>query len=71
MSNDYLCNFKKCLRLEDQERHKTVCCGCGKAKSIGIIVCWGCFKYRQDITPFKYFDGSLSEWVALAKGGAK
>lgn len=39
------------------------CLGCGKDKPKGCMVCWDCFKYRKDITPFKYFDGSLADWL--------
>ena len=28
-----------------------------------LIVCWPCFKYRDDIVPFKYFDGTFEEWL--------
>ena len=41
-----------------------VCRGCGGVKELGLIVCWPCFKYRDDIVPFKYFGGTLSEWLA-------
>ena len=29
----------------------------------GGPVCWDCFKYRPDVTPYKYFQGSYDEWV--------
>lgn len=41
-----------------------ICPGCDKESDSGGQVCWNCFKYRTDITPFKYFDGSLEEWLA-------
>jgi len=50
-------------RLEEQARTETVCRGCGGEKELGLIVCWPCFKYRDDIVPFKYFGGRFSEWL--------
>ena len=47
------------------ERMNTVCCGCGKPKSTGLIVCWACFKSGP--MPFKYFTGNVAEWLK-AKG---
>ena len=49
--------------LETQARAETVCRGCGGEKEAGLIVCWPCFKYREDVVPFKYFDGTLSQWL--------
>jgi hypothetical protein len=49
--------------LEQQARTETFCRGCGKEKDIEAIVCWTCFKYRDDIVTFKYFDGTLTEWL--------
>ena len=49
--------------LEARARTETVCRGCNGEKGTGLIVCWPCFKYREDIVPFKYFDGTLSEWL--------
>lgn len=49
---------------EAAERNNETCCGCGKAKELPRqVVCWKCFKYRTDVTPLKYFDGSLTEWL--------
>ena len=28
-----------------------------------MTVCWPCFKHREDIVPFKYFDGTFSQWL--------
>lgn len=44
------------------------CVGCGGVKSAGAIVCWDCFKYRKDVTPFKYFEGTLEAWISLLPG---
>ena len=49
--------------LEEQARTETVCRGCGGEKDTGLVVCWSCFKYRDDIVPLKYFDGTFSEWL--------
>lgn len=55
----------------DGERQSQICCGCGKAKDIGLVVCWPCFKYRTDVTPFRYFveqqRGDLPEWLAYVR----
>ena len=51
--------------FELQARKETKCRGCGKPKTKGCIVCWDCFKYRTDITPFKEFTGSLEDWLQL------
>ena len=49
--------------LEQRARTETVCRSCNGEKETGLIVCWPCFKYREDIVPFKYFDGTLSQWL--------
>ncbi len=46
---------------EMKARQATICEGCDKPKDKGLVVCWGCFKYRDNA--FKYFDGSLDEWL--------
>ena len=48
---------------ESHLRSLTTCCGCGKPKDIGLVVCWECFKYRQDITPLKYDGRSVADWL--------
>ena len=48
--------------LEERARRETSCGGCGGTKEQGLIVCWPCFKYREDVEPFKYFGGTLTEW---------
>ena len=48
---------------ESHARALPTCPGCGKPKQLGCIVCWDCFKYRSDITPLKYYDGSLVDWL--------
>jgi hypothetical protein len=49
--------------LEERARTETVCRGCNGEKETGLIVCWACFTYREDIVPFKDFDGTLSLWL--------
>ena len=51
-------------REEDhRERMATVCPGCGGAKDPGCTVCWGCFKYRKDVTPKKWSGTTLRQWL--------
>jgi hypothetical protein len=48
--------------FDTSERSNPVCLGCDQHKEEpGLVVCWKCFK-RPD-NPFKYFQGSLSEWL--------
>lgn len=49
---------------DEQVRQSPVCPGCGKAKNVGCVVCWGCFKYRDN--PFKYFHNDTPEADDLA-----
>lgn len=49
---------------ETAAREDPFCCGCGRVKQLGAVVCWSCFKHRIDVTPLKYFEGSLTEWLA-------
>ena len=50
-------------------RAATVCAGCGSQKQQGLVLCWQCYKYRQDITAYKYFHGSMEEWLDYARSG--
>ena len=50
-------------KVQEHVRTETICRGCGEAKGTGLLVCWTCFKYREDIVPFKYFRGTLTEWL--------
>jgi hypothetical protein len=56
---------------EDELRRQTVCQGCGQSKDVGCVVCWGCFKYRQDVEPFKYFDGDIGQWLEMVRKEAR
>ena len=49
--------------LADQARTETFCRGCGGGKSVGLIVCWTCFSYREDAVPFREFRGTLLQWL--------
>jgi hypothetical protein len=49
--------------IEDIERNKTLCIGCDDSKDIGLVVCWSCFKHSQH--PYKFFDGTLLEWLEV------
>ena len=48
---------------EKEIREETICRGCGRIKDKGLIVCWYCFKYRKDIVPWKYFEGTFANWL--------
>lgn len=54
-------------KLERELRASPTCAGCGCAKEadpeFGLVVCWGCFGHRRDITPLKYFNGDLAAWL--------
>jgi hypothetical protein len=49
--------------LEDTQREKTTCIACGEDKSIGLVVCWDCFKYRKN--PYKNTNLELREWLKV------
>lgn len=49
------------LTMEDEQRKKTTCVACGGDKPLGLVVCWGCFKYRDNA--FKYSDLSFEDWL--------
>lgn len=52
-------------KLEELARTEETCRGCGNPKTIGLVVCWDCFKYRTDVTPLKYYEGTFPEWLAV------
>lgn len=56
--------------VEISARKSNHCPACNKAKEQSSLVCWDCFKHRRDITPLKYYDGSFTQWLLLAKKGA-
>ena len=51
-------------------RYLDYCPGCGEPKSLSDIhswtpMCWNCFKYRKDVTPFKWASArmTLNAWL--------
>lgn len=52
---------------EKDIRNDIKCLGCGIEKNKGLVLCWNCYKYRSDITPFKNFKGTIQEWLKLIK----
>lgn len=50
-------------KLEQVLRKSTICIGCMGEKSLDLVVCWTCFKYRTDIISLKYWTKSLFEWI--------
>ena len=48
---------------ENKARTLKVCPKCKKEKNLGLVVCWGCFKYIDN--PWKGFDGTFEEWLKL------
>jgi hypothetical protein len=48
---------------EDQARKITKCLGCGCDKGLSAVVCWKCFKHRDDMPVLKYFDGTFQDWL--------
>ena len=61
---DKLRSYPSLTEFEEVKvRNHPVCPGCGQAKDLGCLVCWPCFKYRNDVEPFKYFEGYLREWL--------
>lgn len=55
------------MRTKKEYRQLDVCVGCGKPKEPGLLVCWDCFKYREDIWPLKQFvesgKGTFWDWL--------
>lgn len=50
--------------FETKARMTPICLGCGDDKDNGVgacVVCWAC--WRHPTHPFKYFAGSLQEWL--------
>ena len=55
--NEFLFNVD-----EEQARKEFYCRGCrGKKDALDIVVCWECFKYRDNC--LKYFEGTFQEWL--------
>lgn len=49
--------------LEKNARKSDICLACLADKEPGNVLCWNCYKYRTDITPYKDFHGSLEEYL--------
>ena len=49
------------VAIETDLRKSTLCKGCGKSKSIGLVVCWDCFKYRDD--NYKNSGLNITDWL--------
>ena len=70
------------ISTEAEARQSPQCPGCGKAKEIGCVVCWRCYKQRTDCIPLKHWtagrDGSpaktadeaLAAWLLMLNGRA-
>lgn len=59
--------------FESFARDLHFCLGCARPKDLGLVVCWDCFKSRNDVTPFKYWQGDLVSWLEeiKKKGGGR
>lgn len=48
---------------EREARLSPICIGCGRPTNCpGGLVCWDCFKRREDVTPLKYSGQTFEEW---------
>lgn len=61
---------------DEQARLSEICPACKKPKALELVVCWTCFKYREDVIPFKYFEGKdsndlLQEWLDYVRKSKK
>lgn len=52
-------------KKEQEARDSKVCPACKKEKNKGLIVCWGCFKYREN--PLKYSPLPFNQWIKIIK----
>jgi hypothetical protein len=48
---------------DEQARALTTCPGCKLPKTVGLVVCWPCFKGRNGRPAFKVYHGTLAEWL--------
>ena len=46
---------------EEEARQLKTCPACGKPKNKGLIVCWHCFKHRDN--SLKYSGLSFENWL--------
>ena len=61
--NQYKKEHENDLINEEATRKDGFCLGCGGVKGEGCIVCWECFKYREDVEPYKYWGGGFFSWL--------
>lgn len=52
--------------METAARNELICRGCGDEKETGLVVCWKCFKYRQN--PWKDSGLDLKSWLQEVGG---
>lgn len=52
---------------EKSARENPICLGCFSEKGIGLVVCWTCFKIPGERPAFKYFQGTIDQWLLLEK----
>lgn len=52
-------------------RAASVCSGCLGKKKLGRLVCWRCYRFRKDITPYKFWTGRFEAWILLALTSGK
>jgi hypothetical protein len=53
-----------CAVTNEQAREELRCRGCGHLKStLGMVVCWECFKGRNGRPAFKYYTDTLAQWL--------
>lgn len=62
------------MLTEQEARNSETCPACDEPKGQELLVCWQCFKYRTDKTPFKYYEGKddlnpLQEWLDYLDDG--
>jgi len=53
--------YDKDYKQEEIARKSEICPACNKEKNKGLIVCWDCFKYREN--PLKYSFLPFAKWI--------
>lgn len=56
-------------KSEAKYRNMANCPACGDEKTPGLVVCWHCFKYRDN--PFKYSRSNIETWLEDIKRGGE
>lgn len=49
------------MDFETKQRESDICIACGDRKDVGNVVCWDCFKYRDNA--WKYSELELIDWL--------